>query len=133
MPGTERAFSHLEDLLNLFPSSGSPDDRPDDPEYQILRRRIVNVLKTFSWFLSTQRALHLKFAGGIRDVFYHLSEQRKQLDLMSPQLKRAIVEYRDAYQETGQRSANYPPELDQWIQELRCDLGIQNRVCMSMT
>ena len=133
-PGTYRACRHLSHLISLFPSPGSPDDRPDDPDYQVLRSRIVSVLDTFVWVLSTQRALDPKFArGALFWVLFDLRDHGQRLGLMSQQLKRAIVGYWDAYAAKVQRRPDDPHPLDQWIQMLRCDLDIHKQVCMSMS
>ena len=73
---TERAnreaLNAIEWMIKCMPSPGSPDYKPDDPEYKALRAQASSTLDVFSQFLFTATAIEL--VSKVDDVFDALRE-----------------------------------------------------------
>ena len=84
----------IEWIARCMPSPGSPDYKPDDPEYEALRAQASSTLDAFSQFLSTSAAIEL--VNRVDDVFYVLHKHGEKAGLLSPPLIRAMSSYLDA-------------------------------------
>ena len=80
-------------MARCMPSPGSPDYKPDDPEYQALQAQASSTLEAFSQFLSTPAAIELVSEVGI--VFWVLRNHGEKAGLLSPPLIREMSGYLD--------------------------------------
>ena len=106
----------IERMVRFIPSPGSPDYKPDDPEYQALRDQASSTLEAFSQFLSTPAAIEL--AWKVQQVFLVLGDHGEKAGLLSPPLIRAMSGYLDAYKKEHRWLPSYLRDKEEWIRPL---------------
>ena len=99
-----------------MPSPGSPDYKPDDPEYKALRAQASSTLEEFSQFLSTPAAIQLVWY--VTNVFNVLREHGEKVGLLSPPLIRAMSGYLDEYEKARGKLHVYLEDKEEWIRTL---------------
>ena len=85
---TKEALNALEWIIYRMPALGSPDGKPDDPDYEALRAQASSTLEAFSQFLSTPAAIEL--AWEVQEVFLVLGGHGEKAALLSPPLIQAM-------------------------------------------
>ena len=90
---TKEALHAIGCMIRCMPSRGSPDYKPDDPEYKALRAQASSTLDAFSQFLSTPAAI--KLVSEVNAVFNVLRWCGEKAGLLSPPLIRAMSGYLD--------------------------------------
>ena len=106
----------IEWIARCMPSPGSPDYKPDDPEYKALRAQASSTLEAFSQFLPKSVAIGL--VSEVDDVFYVLHEHGEKAGLLSPPLIRAMSGYLDAYKKERRWLPSYLRDKEEWIRPL---------------
>ena len=99
-----------------MPAPGSPDYKPDDPEYKALRAQASSALEAFSQFLPKSAAIGL--VSEVDDVFYVLHEHGEKAGLLSPPLIRAMSGYLDEYKKARGQLPWYLERSERWIRRL---------------
>ena len=112
----KEALNAIEWMIKCMPSPGSPDYKPDDPEYQALRAQASSTLEAFSQFLSTSAAIEL--VSEVDDVFYVLHKHGEKAGLLSPPLIRAMSGYLDEYKNAQGKLSEYLQWSEEWITTL---------------
>ena len=111
-----QGLSAIQCMIYCVPAPGSPDYKPDDPEYQALQAQASNTLEPFSQFLSTHAAIELY--GHVSGVFYALHEHGEKAGLLSPPLIRAMSGYLDEYKKARLWLPDYLEWRGEWIRTL---------------
>ena len=112
----KEAVYAIEWMARCMPSPGSPDYKPDDPEYKALRAHASTTLEAFSQFLSTATAIEL--ANEVDDVFDILRDHGEKAGLLSPPLIRAMSRYLDAYKKERGELPLILEDKEEWIRTL---------------
>ena len=112
----KEALNAIEWMIKCMPSPGSPDYKPDDPEYQALRAQASSTLEPFSQLLSTHAAI--KLYGDVSRVFYALRDHGEKAGLLSPLLIRAMSGYLDEYKKEQGELPWYLRDKEEWIRTL---------------
>ena len=122
----------IEPMIRCMPSPGSPDYKPDDPEYKALRAQASSTLEAFSQFLSTSAAIEL--VSEVDDVFRVLREHGEKAGLLSSPLIRAMSVYLDACKNALSEDEFrwWMESYEEWIRTLYRNLKHHefNQVCM---
>ena len=110
------ALNALVLVLRSICYPGSPDYKPDDPEYKALRAHASTTLEAFSQFLSTPAAIELVWK--VDNVFYVLRNHGEEAGLLSPPLIRAMSGYLDDYEKARGKLPGYLAWKAEWIRTL---------------
>ena len=113
---TKKSLDAICWMVYCMPAPGSPDYKPNDPEYQALRAQASSTLKEFSQFLSTPAAIGLDW--GVHFVLDVLREHGEKDGLLSPPLIRAMSGYLDAYKKARGELPWYLRDKEEWIRPL---------------
>ena len=113
---TKEALNAIKWVFRCMPAPGSPDFKPDDPEYKALRAQASSTLEAFLQFLSTSLAIEL--VNEVNDVFYALHEHGEKAGLLSPPLIRAMSGYLDAYKKERGQLPRYLKRNERGIRRL---------------
>ena len=111
-----QGLSAIQCIIYCVPAPGSPDYKPDDPEYKALRAQASSTLEAFSQFLSTPAAIEL--AWEVQEVFLVLGGHGEKAALLSPPLIRAMSGYLDAYKKERRWLPSYLRDKEEWIRPL---------------
>ena len=109
-------LSAIQCIIYCVPVPGSPDYKPDDPEYKALRAQASSTLEAFSQFLSTSAAIEL--VSEVDDVFRVLRYHGEKAGLLSPPLIRAMSGYLDEYEKAHGKLRVYLEDKEEWIRTL---------------
>ena len=126
---TRKALNAIRVIILCVPAPGSPDYKPDDPEYKALRDQASRTLEAFSQFLSTSSAIEL--VSEVDDVFWVLRKHGEKAGLLSPLLIRAMSDYLDEYEKAhGELPWYFRGE--EWIETLYSNLKPEDsgQVCL---
>ena len=126
---TNQALNAIRCIIPWVPAPGSPDYKPDDPEYKAVRAKAFSTLEAFSQFLSTSAAIEL--VSEVCRVFYVLREHGEKAGLLSPLLIRAMSGYLDEYKKAhGELPWYFRGE--EWIETLYSNLKPEDsgQVCL---
>ena len=110
------ALNAIQCIILCVPAPGSPDHKPDDPEYQALRAQAFSTLEAFLQFLLTTTAIGLH--SEVDDVFLVLRYHGEKAGLLSPPLIRAMSRYLDAYKKEQGKLQRYIEWNERWIRRL---------------
>ena len=113
---TKKALDAIHRMILYVPPLGSPDYKPDDPEYKALRAQASSTLEAFSQFLSTSAAIEL--GSEVDDVFDVLRQHGEKAGLLSPPLIRAMSGYLDEYKKAHLKLHWSMEWREEWIRTL---------------
>ena len=113
---TKKALEAIRCIIRCVPAPGSPDYKPNDPEYQALRAQAFSTLEVFSQFLHTPASVGQVWE--VEDIFDLLREHGEKAGLLSPSLIGAMSAYLDAYKEAYGELHRYLKLKEEWITTL---------------
>ena len=113
---TEKTLNVIQCIICYVAAPGSPDYKPDDPEYKALRAQASSTLEAFSQFLSTSDAIEL--VSEVGSVFNVLRWHGEKAGLLSPPLIRAMSGYLDEYEKARGKLPWYMEWNERWIRTL---------------
>ena len=113
---TKEALKAVQYITLCVPAPGSPDHKPDDPEYKALRDQASSTLEAFSQFLPKSTPIEL--VSEVDNVFYVLRKHGEKAGLLSPPLIRAMSRYLDAYKKEQGELPYYMEDKEEWISTL---------------
>ena len=116
LSANKEGLEAIDQMVYCMPAPGSPDHKPDDPEYKALRAQASSTLEAFSQFLST--ATPIELVSEVDNVFYVLRKHGEKAGLLSPPLIRAMSRYLDAYKKEQGELPYYMEDKEEWIRTL---------------